>query len=130
MNRSKDWLESAKNDLEHARKSVELGHYNWACFAAQQAAEKAAKALHMRCNQIAWGHSVLQLLRELPAEHQAPEELLDRARVLDRHYIPSRYPNAHPSGASHEYYIREDAEKAVRYAEEVLRFCAGEGLED
>ena len=31
--------------MEHARRSVDIGDYNWACFAAQQAAEKALKAL-------------------------------------------------------------------------------------
>jgi len=27
-----------------------------------------------------------------------PNDLMTYARELDRHYIPSRYPNAHPSG--------------------------------
>ncbi len=42
-----DWLAQAKRDLEHAHQSSGLGHFEWACFAAQQAAEKAAKALHL-----------------------------------------------------------------------------------
>ena len=45
MRRSKDWLDQAIGDLEHARASIELGHFEWSCFAAQQAAEKAAKAV-------------------------------------------------------------------------------------
>lgn len=35
MNRSRDWLEQAKRDLEHARQSIGLGHFEWACFASQ-----------------------------------------------------------------------------------------------
>jgi hypothetical protein len=30
------WLEEGKADLRHARRSLEIGDYNWACFAAQQ----------------------------------------------------------------------------------------------
>lgn len=41
------WLEIAKADLRHAESSIKIGDYNWACFAAQQAAEKALKALAM-----------------------------------------------------------------------------------
>lgn len=40
-----NWLDSAVADLRHAKKSVEIKEYSWACFAAQQAAEKALKAL-------------------------------------------------------------------------------------
>jgi HEPN domain-containing protein len=47
MRRHSDWLRQAQRDLEHARRSQEAGDYEWACFAAQQAAEKALKALHL-----------------------------------------------------------------------------------
>jgi len=46
VSRAADWLRQALRDLEHAKRSVELGDYEWACFAAQQAAEKAVKALY------------------------------------------------------------------------------------
>ena len=48
MERSKDWLDEANGDLEHARNDVEGGFYNWACFSAQQSAEKAIKAVFQR----------------------------------------------------------------------------------
>ncbi|GIV15201.1 MAG: hypothetical protein KatS3mg022_0636 [Armatimonadota bacterium] len=62
-------MEQAKSDLEHARKSINVGDYDWACFAAQQAAGKAMKALHMRRGAIVWGHSVLDLLEALEGEY-------------------------------------------------------------
>ncbi|WP_211230153.1 HEPN domain-containing protein [Desulfovirgula thermocuniculi] len=34
-------------DLEQAEDSRRAGRHEWACFAAQQAAEKAVKALHL-----------------------------------------------------------------------------------
>ena len=42
-----DWLRQARLDLDHARLAAREGHPEWAVFAAQQAAEKACKALHM-----------------------------------------------------------------------------------
>lgn len=107
-----------------------MGDYGWACFAAHQAGEAAAKALHMRLGQIAWGHSVAQLLVELPGPAQPPAALLDRAKVLDRHYIPTRYPDAHPAGSAFENYTKGDANQALESAEEVLTYCERESLED
>jgi HEPN domain-containing protein len=45
--RSKDRLAQAHDDLEQAEASRRDGRHNWACFAAQQAAEKALNALHL-----------------------------------------------------------------------------------
>jgi HEPN domain-containing protein len=47
-NRAHDWLAQAERDLDQARDSQAAGRYEWACFAAQQAGEKAAKALCRR----------------------------------------------------------------------------------
>ncbi len=48
MERSRDWIEEAKGDLEHAISDMERGFYNWACFSAQQSAEKAVKAVFQK----------------------------------------------------------------------------------
>jgi len=37
--RSRDWLNQAVRDLEQAEDSRKAGRHEWACFAAQQAAE-------------------------------------------------------------------------------------------
>ncbi|NTW21878.1 MAG: HEPN domain-containing protein, partial [Nostocales cyanobacterium W4_Combined_metabat2_030] len=42
------WLRQAKRDLDHARLALSGGNYEWACFAAQQSAEKAVKALFLK----------------------------------------------------------------------------------
>jgi HEPN domain-containing protein len=44
-NRSKDWIRQAQRDLTHARNALEDGDFEWSCFACQQAAEKAVKAV-------------------------------------------------------------------------------------
>ncbi|MFW6161219.1 MAG: HEPN domain-containing protein [Planctomycetota bacterium] len=123
MNRSQDWLFEAKGDLDHARKSVPIHDYNWACFAAQQAAEKALKALHLHRGAVACGHSVRELLEALEPAMAPSRELLEAGRRLDRHYIPSRYPNAHPAGAPRQAYGEADARQAVADAEKVVTWC-------
>jgi HEPN domain-containing protein len=46
VNRAKDWLEQARRDLDHGRYAASGGYHEWACFSAQQSAEKALKALY------------------------------------------------------------------------------------
>jgi HEPN domain-containing protein len=43
VNRSLDWLSQAERDLERCLLGLEHGFYEWACFTAQQAAEKAVR---------------------------------------------------------------------------------------
>jgi HEPN domain-containing protein len=123
VNRYQDWLAEAESDLEQARDSLERGKYNWACFAAQQAAEKAVRALHFRTGQVAWGHSIRVLLEELPDQVRPGSGLLDQARILDKHYIPARYPDAHPAGPAFRNYTAGEARQAINLAREVLDYC-------
>jgi HEPN domain-containing protein len=119
-------LRQAEADLEHARHAHKDGHFEWACFAAQQSAEKAAKALHLSIGQEAWGHSVTELLDALRAGVPAPDSaLLDRARALDKLYVPTRYPNGLPAGAPADFFTAGEAERAVADAEAILAFCRG-----
>ena len=121
--RVRDWMRQAEKDLGHARRSLDGGDYEWACFSAQQAAEKAVKALYESIHVKVWGHSISRMLANLPESLKPPEELIDLARELDRHYIPTRYPNFHPEGAPMDYYTKADAQRAVRNAEEIIKFC-------
>lgn len=125
-NRSFDWFRQAKRDLEQARDCKQAGRHEWACFAAQQSAEKAVKALHLHLGQEAWGQVVVKLLRELPGDLQVPPALIDKARVLDSHDIPPRYPNGHPEGAPFEHYGELQSREAIRYADEVLAFVSAQ----
>jgi HEPN domain-containing protein len=120
--RAKDWFRQAIRDLEQAEDSRKAGRHEWACFAAQQAAEKAVKALHLHLGQEAWGHVVAKLLRELPLEASCSEDLIEKARVLDNFYIPARYPNSHSEGAPFEHYGPLQSGEAIRYAREIIEF--------
>ena len=121
--RAADWLRQAEADLRHARRALVEGAHEWACFAAQQAAEKAAKAAHTAIGQEPWGHVVTELLDALRS--RAPDiddALLDRARALDKLYIPTRYPNGLPEGIPADVFNREAAESAVALADDAVHW--------
>lgn len=120
-NRADDWLSQAQRNLEQALASKRDGRHEWACFAAQQAAELAAKALHLFFGQEAWGHVVAKLLTELPVE--VPEDLIEKAKVVDNFYIPTRYPIGHAEGAPFHHYGSIQSGEAIRYAGEIVEFA-------
>jgi HEPN domain-containing protein len=128
--RSRDWFRQAKKDLEHAKRARGGGDFEWACFAAQQAAEKAVKALYQSVHVDAIGHSVTRMLQDLPTALKPPADLIPLAKELDKHYIPSRYPNSHPEGAPMDYYTEEDASRAVEGAERIIEYCGNKIPED
>lgn len=125
MERSQDWMDEAKGDLEHAKSDLAGNYHNWACFSAQQSAEKAIKAVFQKMGAEAWGHSVADLLRELSSKVKVSEELMNQALELDKAYIPTRYPNAHPSGSPRQRYTRQEAERLIQYAQKIFKFCSG-----
>lgn len=122
VERSKDWLAQADRDIEQAKASLRDGFYEWACFAAQQAAEKAVKALIQSQRGESWGHSVASLLDALP-ENLRTNNLHDKALELDQAYIPSRYPNAHPASFPGKNYTRGMAERLIDYSEQIIGYC-------
>jgi len=119
-NRAHDWFNQAVRD--QAQDSRRANRHEWACFAAQQAAEKAVKALHLHLGQEAWGHVIAKLLQELSDSVDVPVLLIEQARVLDGFYIPPRYPNGFPEGAPFEHYGPLQSEEAIRYACEIVEF--------
>ena len=60
-----------------------------------------------------------------PAEASAPTGLVDTAKQLDKHDIPTRYPNGFERGAPADFYTLEEAERAISQAEVILEFCRG-----
>jgi HEPN domain-containing protein len=118
-----DWFRQAEADLQHARHSLDVSDFEWSCFAAHQAAEKALKAVFLKLGQDAWGHTLSALIGNLPETSNLPPELIDYARVLDKYYIPTRYPNGFDSGAPTDFYTFNEAEGAINRAEAILEFC-------
>ena len=116
------WFNQASYDLKSAKDSRDSGNFEWSCFQSQQAAEKALKAyLYKNRMRVIITHSIRKLLRmcgELDEAFSRPEVM--RAKELDTYYIPTRYPNGLEDDYPHAFYIKEDAEKCVNYAEEII----------
>jgi HEPN domain-containing protein len=129
VERSRDWLNQAERDLEQAEASSRDGFHEWACFAGQQAAEKAVKALIQSLRGEAWGYSVVALIDMLPEELK-PNNLRALALELDQAYIPSRYPNAHPAGFPGSRFTRKMSERLIGYAQQIVAYCREKVSED
>jgi len=85
------WFEQAENDLNAARNSVTTKNFDWACFQAQQAAEKGLKALLLqRHAKIIRTHDLVFLSTEV----NLPENFKDACKELTLIYVHVRYPTA------------------------------------
>jgi len=48
--------------------------------------------------------------------------MIEKGRVLDNLYVPTRYANGHPEGAPFEHFGSLQSEEAIRYAGEIIEF--------
>ena len=123
MQRYTDWLRQAERNLKSAEANMQFGIYEEVCYESQQVAEKAVVALldfhHMELR----GHSVTLLLRKLNIN--VPKEVEDCVQELDKHYIPSRYPDVYDEGAPADYYNERDAEECLECGRKVLEWVRG-----
>ncbi len=91
-------------------------------FCGPTSSRKAVKALHLHRGQEAGDRVIARLLHELPETISVPETLIEKGRVLDNFYVPTRYPNSHPEGAPFEHYGTLQSRKALEYASEIIDF--------
>jgi HEPN domain-containing protein len=119
------WLGAAREDLAYARYAAAGGHHAPACFHAQQAAEKAVKAVHYaRGARAVIGHSVRALIERLAPPDPRLAALLDAARELDLLYLPTRYPNGLDTGTPGEAFSATQSARAIEGAEELAAAAA------
>jgi HEPN domain-containing protein len=112
------WLLTAEEDLRAAETLSSAEIFSLACFHAQQAGDKAVKALWRLIDADPWGHSVKKLISDFPSkdEIQNLQVLTDKAALLDKFYIPTRYPNGLPDLTPGQIYVREDADQGIEAA--------------
>jgi HEPN domain-containing protein len=122
MNEALRWLKQAEKDLASAKNSLESGDYEWACFQAQQSAEKALKSvLYSKGFRKIITHSIYELVKKIGSLEVELMRFRKEAKVLDSVYIPSRYPNGIAGDlAPFEYYEKGDAEECINYAGLIL----------
>lgn len=115
------WLEFAEYDLKTAKWELEGKIYTSCCYACQQTAEKALKALVLAKGKVPPRvHSLDRLISELKNLKVKVVEIEEEAQLLDKYYISTRYPGQY--GGPEGLYDKEDAKLAIDCAEKILRF--------
>jgi len=116
----RDWLARARSNLILAQQPKPEGAF-WEdlCFQAQQAAEKALKAVLIHYG-IAFSrvHSIEALLDLMPPALDVPESLRPAAKLSD-FAVMTRYPGDYPPVTEEEY------TDAVRGAHTVVAWAEG-----
>ena len=116
------WLSQAADLNAAARFADEVPFA--ACFYAQQAAEKALKAVFVvRGAEFPWIHSVGRLLRELAPEYPQLRRFYDGAAILDGYYTGTRYPSPALGIAPSDSFTPANAADAVALAAPVVEEC-------
>jgi HEPN domain-containing protein len=115
--RAIDWLKQAQNDLSWSKLGLENKFYSQSCFTAQQAGEKAIKAIAYYLEFEVRGHSITKIAQGLKING----EIEEAGKFLDLFYISARYPDALPGGAPFEVMTKMQAELAIKSAELILQ---------
>ncbi len=117
-----DWLRYAYSDLALAGITpLPRVLLEQLCFHAQQAAEKALKAILVACNvAVPHTHNLRTLFDLLPADLLVPSDVQMAAGLSD-YAVASRYPGVSESVEDEEYREAVDlAEAVVYWAERVI----------
>lgn len=118
------WLATAKEELDAAEHLFTGGFFAKTCFHCQQSAEMAIKSIWILEEQDPWGHSIVKLLNELrQTKESLPEELFESASILDKFYIPTRYPDGLPELTPGQSYRKSEAITALTAAKTVFQFA-------
>ena len=119
------WLQTAEEDLRAAELLLQGRLFAQACFYSQQSGEKAVKALWYIIDADPWGHSVQRLVMDFPKKQTLPdlEQWIERAALLDKFYIPTRYPNGLPDLTPGQVYTHEDARRGLETARSLVAAC-------
>lgn len=115
----KAWFKKGSHDLEDARRLLDGdGYTDTICFLCQQAVEKYLKGYLVAKNINPRPlHQLEELAKDCVRFEKRFLDFLDEYRVMTRYYIETRYPPLVPIE-----YTKEEAEKAVRTAEEIIKF--------
>ena len=118
----REWMNRARSDLTQAKSQVPGVYFENLCFNAQQAAEKAIKAVMITRNiEFPYVHDLARLLSLLEDEGEVIPETIRRAGELTDYATITRYPGEIRPVTEAEY--REAiaiAEAVIHWAEEQI----------
>ncbi len=110
------WITNASSTLKSALNDGESGFYNWACFKAQQASEFSIKAYLRGTGNDSFGNSISMLLQKGDFD----TAIINKAKKLDKYYIPTRYTDSWSDGTPEDYYTKEDAFDAIECSRSII----------
>lgn len=114
------WEAFAQSDLEAARVLFAEGIWNQVCFHSQQCAEKLLKG-SLPPEKRPRSHKITDLVR-LTESLDLDENLMRKLLLLDRFYIPSRYPDALPGSLEEGMPSKSDAKESLATTEALAKF--------
>jgi HEPN domain-containing protein len=119
----REWVARARGNIVIARNLVPGVELEDLCFNAQQAAEKALKAVLLKLGvDFPYTHDLGRLLTLITRERGAASADVADAHELTRYAVIARYPLPPDEVISQEHYERalEIAEAVVRWAEDEI----------
>ena len=116
----REWLNRARSNLALAKNRIPDAYLEDLCFEAQQAAEKAIKAVLMRLDiDYPYVHDLARLLSLLEEAGETVPDRVRKAAELTPFALITRYPGPARPVTLEEYVVAvEVAEAVVRWAEE------------
>ena len=120
---AQDWLRHARGDLALSRmRKTRTMLYEHLCFHAQQAAEKALKAVLVQHGiRVPRSHDLAYLMSILPGNVSIPPVLIELP-TLTKYAVHQRYPGEYPPlNSKHRRSALELAEEAIRWAARTLK---------
>ena len=113
-----EWMRRARSNLAHARNHTPDVEFEDLCFDAQQAAEKAIKAVMIARNiEFPYVHDLDRLLDVLEETGETIPEGIRAVRTLTRYASITRYPNMGSPVSLQQY------TEAVALAEAVVQWA-------
>ena len=114
----REWLNRARSNLALTKSAGTDIYLEDLCFNAQQAVEKAIKALLIKYGiEFPYTHDIAELLTLLQETSQSIPDFVKQAAGLTRFAVALRYPHISPSIKQEEY------EQAAAIAEQVVRWA-------
>ena len=118
----REWLNRASSNLALAKNRIPGADLEDLCFEAQQAAEKAIKAMLIRLGvEFPYVHDLAHLLSLLEEAGEDVPYMVRKAGELTLYAVTTRYPGSVRPVTQEEYLVAvETAEAVVQWAEEHL----------
>ena len=115
----REWMNRARSSLAIAKNRVPQAYLEDLCFEAQQAAEKAVKALMIKRGiDFPYVHDLARLLSLLKEAGEAIPDAVGQARKLTRFATVIRYPMNQTVTEQHYLEALAITEAVIRWAEE------------